>query len=152
MSMYGLRRLSSRGQTTTGMEPAHPIAAPATRPRWVDDAGGSSDVLMPTTTVMSFQSAVSYAGPPIEEGERCHICDKPALVEQLHIAWCSTCACALLAWRTIPSYGPAVKAAYSDHALDHAFRWHRMVRRLINTFVDNSRCTPTRIALGTPRS
>ena len=130
----------------------HPIAAPATRPRWIEDTGGASDVPTPTATVMSFRSAVSHAGPPIEEGERCHICDKPALVEQLHIAWCSTCACALLAWRNIPSYGPDVKAACSDHALDHAFRWHRVVRRLLSSIDDNSRCAPTRFALRAPHS
>ena len=113
-----------------GKSLALPIAPPAARPPWIEVTGGAFDVPRPSTVVLSFRSAMAHAGPPIEEGERCHICDLPAVVEQVHIAWCSSCACALLTWRNVSSHGPTCKAAYSDHAVDHAFRWHRLVRRL----------------------
>ena len=116
-----------------GLRLVHPIAAPAARPRRGVVSAGRSCALCPPTSLMLFGAALSHTGPPIEEGERCHICDLPAVVEQVHIAWCSTCACALFAWRNLYTLGPADRAAYSDHALDHAFRWHRVVRRLLGT-------------------
>ena len=85
----------------------------------------------PDATLLSFRTALAYTGPPIEDGERCHVCNNPAVVEQLHIAWCPLCACTLFTRQQLRVLGPAAKACPSRHALEHAFRWTRIVGRLL---------------------
>ena len=57
--------------------------------------------------------------------------DAFAVIERLHIAWCSLCACALLQRQRLRTIGPQAKACLTRHAMDQAFRWGRMVGRLL---------------------
>ena len=84
------------------------------------------------TPHLLFNEALSYCGPPIEQGERCHICDQSAVCERLHIAWCADCSTALMRRDTcmvIDDRGHT-KNAIPEHALEHAFRWYKLVKRL----------------------
>ena len=69
--------------------------------------------------------------PPVEEGERCHVCDQPAWGLTNHICWCRACALALLPIRNVSALMVVPKHAINTHAHFHANRWTRIVCKLI---------------------
>ena len=69
--------------------------------------------------------------PPVEEGERCHVCDQPAWGKTNHICWCKACALALLPIRNVFALMVVPKHAITTHAHFHANRWTRIVLKLI---------------------
>ena len=119
-----------RGHSSSGS--ARPIAAPQAQPLALRRGRTHRDRSPPAAILLWTHAALAHAGPPIEDGERCHVCDDPAVVEQLHIAWCRNCACALFLWRQLRAHGPGAKAHLTRHALEHAFRWERLVERMLS--------------------
>ena len=119
-----------RGHSSSGS--ARPIAAPQAQPLALRRGRTHSDRSPPAAILLWTHAALAHAGPPIEDGERCHVCDDPAVVEQLHIAWCRNCACALFLWRQLRAHGPGANAHLTRHALEHAFRWERLVERMLS--------------------
>ena len=69
--------------------------------------------------------------PPIEEGERCHICDQPAWGLTKHIAWCRECALALLPVRNVFALMIVPKCTVTRHAHLHANKWISLLLRFI---------------------
>ena len=70
-----------------------------------------------------------YLMAPVEEGERCHICDLPAWGLTKRICWCKSCALALLPVRNITAVMIWPKCAVAAHAHLHANRWLRLAYR-----------------------
>ena len=69
--------------------------------------------------------------PPVEEGERCHVCDQSAWGLTNHICWCRECALALLPVRNVFALMIVPKCAVAMDAHLHANRWIRILLRLI---------------------
>ena len=69
--------------------------------------------------------------PPVEEGERCHVCDQSAWGLTNHICWCRECALALLPVRNVSALMIVPKCAVAMDAHLHANRWIRILLRLI---------------------
>ena len=46
----------------------------------------SMKALVPSCCVLPFNSAIYFVAVPVEEGERCHVCDQSAVVQARHIA------------------------------------------------------------------
>ena len=69
--------------------------------------------------------------PPVEEGERCHVCDQSAWGLTHYICWCRECALALLPVRNVFALMIVPKCAVTIHAHLHANRWIRILLRLI---------------------
>ena len=97
----------------------------------------SADVFLASTHVEAFETAINMLAPPTEEGDYCHICSAPAKIVKLHIFWCSDCATALLQRADLKVLGQFPKNATLAHAMEHAFRWHRIVRRLLRADGNN---------------
>ena len=100
-----------------------------------------------------FVTARNVCSVPIEEGERCHMCDAPASAEALHAAWCDECVAALVVRAGIASFGPPPgltgRMRISMHAFEHAHRWLRFVRLLLPSQVSR---TDALLAAGAPFS
>ena len=100
-----------------------------------------------------FVTARNVCSVPIEEGERCHMCDAPASAEALHAAWCDECVAALVVRAGIASFGPPPgltgRMRSSTHAFEHAHRWLRFVRLLLPSQVSR---TDALLAAGAPFS
>ena len=100
-------------------------------------AGAKAQCMVPPIGFLRFKGALARASAPIEEGERCHMCDLPAVVLAYHVAWCQDCACAVLiakgVWATLgpDADGALYKKRIHPHAMEHACRWHRLVYGLM---------------------
>ena len=89
-----------------------------------------SATAIPSPKLDLYGTAMSFVSPPIEDGERCHICDAPATQFALRVCWCDRCIAAMFAARELKVMGKPSKAPTPQHAMEHAFRWHRIVSRL----------------------
>ena len=85
---------------------------------------------LPSQSVAMFHP-YPHLMPPIEEGERCHICDQPAWGLTKHIAWCRECSLALLPARNVFALMIVPKCTVTTHAHLHANRWIRILLRFI---------------------
>jgi len=85
-------------------------------------AGAKAHCLVPPIGFLGFRGALARASAPIEEGERCHMCDLPAVILAYHVAWCQDCACAVLMAKGVSAVGPLYKKTIPRHAMEHAFR------------------------------
>ena len=76
------------------------------------------------------QEALCQAGVPIEEGERCHVCDQPAVLMARHLAWCKQCGVVQALSRGVTVMEDHPKVGVRPHAREHAYPWHKFVREL----------------------
>ena len=95
----------------------------------VEDPGTTNRFMLHHPQLLSYQEALNMTMVPIEEGEKCHVCNCPATREGLHIAWCDDCAAVMVARNGLAALGPAHAIPIRRHAFEHAHRWYRMVWR-----------------------
>ena len=72
-------------------------------------------LLVPNTSMLSFRAALACVAPPVEDGERCHICDAPAVTVVLHIAWCECCVCTIFHAQGMKVIGTVPKRPVAQH-------------------------------------
>ena len=84
----------------------------------------------PSTQCAHYELALNYLSPPIEDGERCHICDRPARSLRMRMAWCRNCSAAILGHREVQSMGEYPKRETHPHALELVNRWYRLSVRM----------------------
>ena len=84
----------------------------------------------PPTQLLHYELALSHVSPPIEDSERCHICDRLARSLRNHIAWCRNCSSALLDHLEFKSMGEYPRRELPPHAWEHANRWYRFCIRM----------------------
>ena len=116
---------------TAGVQPGNSLVVPIAASPCT--SGGRTLCSGLSACLLSHQEALSFCGPPIEEGERCHVCDAPAVIEHVSFAWCSCCSMALMHARSLPVIGPLAKQPVLDRAVKNAFLWHRIADRLLET-------------------
>ena len=110
-------------------EPRRPSMPQPMAPSFACAGGTIRTTILPPPPVNleSTSCALAMCGAPIESGERCHICDKPASVHRYYIAWCKFCAASSIAQRfDIMMLGPSPKTRLTLHGAMHAHRWMRM--------------------------
>ena len=78
-------------------------------------------------------SALNLVSPPMEEDERCHICDREARCLANRIAWCNQCVTVMFKNRDISVFNPVPKVVPSNHAMRHGFRWYGLLCTLLRS-------------------
>lgn len=96
--------------------------------------GSCPQIVVPPRNCIESHVALASCSPPIEAGERCHVCDEEAECLKHGIAWCKQCACAVLLKLEITCVGTYPKEHVKRHAMDHAFLWQRFVSRLMRGY------------------
>ena len=91
----------------------------------------TSKAIVPPAQLDRYDTAMHLVSPPIEEGERCHMCDAVGSQLALHICWCANCVTAMFAAKGLKVIGALPKTPTPHHALRHAFRWHALVANLL---------------------
>ena len=87
----------------------------------------STGALVPPVQLLSYSTALNLTMVPIEDGERCHVCDRPATRQGGHIAWCNACAVSRVIKNGWTTLGPPYKIPINRHAFKHSHRWYRML-------------------------
>ena len=90
---------------------------------------------VPPICLNSHFSALSLVSPPIEEGERCHVCEKEARCLANRYAWCDQCVTAMFKNRGISVFNPVPKVVTSNHAMRHAFQWYGLLSKLLRSVI-----------------
>ena len=92
----------------------------------------AGSALLPPAWLLSVSEALNAVMVPLEDSERCHICDAQATHEGLRIAWCGSCGIVMVMRGGVQCVGKEPRAATCRHAMEHAFRWHRIVQRFVS--------------------
>ena len=88
---------------------------------------------VPPVCLDSHVSALSLVSPPLEECERCHVCNREAQCLAHHYAWCEGCVTAMFKYRGISVFNPVPKVVTSNHAMRHAFPWYGLLCKLLRS-------------------
>ena len=113
---------SSKGHSFTTV----PIAPSPARSSLNIDLNTSipcSSVVSPIM-LLPYNEALSMVSPPIEDGDKCYVCNREAVCFKLHAAWCKHCITAIFMRNSFKVAGLYPKRMTPRHALEHAFRWH----------------------------
>ena len=117
-----------------GMPADNCLAAPSAIAK--SPCQSQSSLVSPEALPLPSLSSVAFCPhphlmPPVEQGERCHVCDQPAWGFTNHICWCKACALALLPIRNVFALMVVPKHALTTHAHLYANRWTGIVLKLI---------------------
>ena len=84
----------------------------------------------PDPRLLTLSAAIANVAPPIEDGERCHVCNAPAVTLAKRVAWCKDCVSAMFLAHSLKMQNGYPRRELEDHALELAHPWHKLFCRM----------------------